>query len=74
MPVESQTKEVDNDLTDLSWLPTALSPEPAPEVHPPEPSPERCTAVLNSTPIQDYWNIVDSIGATEKVSFDLQAL
>ena len=65
-PVECPTNTVDTDLTDLSWLPTALYPEN-------ELSSELCTPVLNSTPIQEQWNIVDQIGVTEEISFDLQA-
>ena len=65
---------------DLSWLPTALhsSPKKLPELleqpeTAPEPLPEFSTPILDSTPIQDNWNILDEIGATEEVPFDLQA-
>ena len=61
-------------LIDLSWLPTALYPSPEhpelPELSSelaPELSPELCT------PVQDTWNIIDKIGATEEVPFDLEA-
>ena len=69
-------------LVDLSWLPTALHPSlrqpklsdllEQPEIVP-EPLPELSTPILDSTPIQDNWNILDEIGATEKVPFDLDA-
>ena len=67
---------------DLTWLPTALHPLPGqpklsdsleqPEIIP-EPLPELSTPILHSTSIQDNWNILDEIGATEEIPFDLQA-
>ena len=67
-------------LVDLSWLLTALysSPKKLQEsLEQPETAPELLselsTPILDSTPIQDNWNILDEIGATEEVPFDLQA-
>ena len=76
-------------LVNLSWLPTALysSPDhpelpdsleepaitPEPEIPEPELSPELSTPLVYTTPVQDSWNILDEIGATEEISFDLQA-
>ena len=66
-------------LVDLTWLPIALSPPghpPLPDsLEQPEISPayELSTPIVNNTPIQDQWNILDEIGATEEISFDLQA-
>ena len=48
--------------------PELETPEPEPE-----PSPELSTPLVYTTPVQDSWNILDEIGATEEISFDLQA-
>ena len=66
-------------LVDLTWLPIALSSPghpPLPDsLEQPEISPvhELGTPIVNNTPIQDQWNILDEIGATEEISSDLQA-
>ena len=65
-PVESPTNNVDTDLRDLSWLPTALSPQ--------ENIKELSTPILNATPVQDNWNIIDEIGTTEAITFSVQAV
>ena len=64
--VESPIKDADTDLRDLSWLPTALSPQ--------ENEKELSTPILNATPVQDNWNIIDEIGTTKNITFSVQAV
>ena len=64
-PVASPTND-DEGLMDLSWLPTALSPEPGLN--------ELSTPILQATPTRDNWNIIDEIGKTEEIPFSVQAV
>ena len=64
-PIASPTMYVDMDLRDLSWLPTALSPQEEKELS---------TPILDATPVQDNWNIIDEIGTTEEITFSVQAV
>ena len=66
-PVDSSTNDVDTDLIDLSWLPTALSPRQ-------EDVNELSTPILDKTPVQEDWNIMDVIGTTEEIIFSVQAV
>ena len=66
-PIASPTMHVDMDLKDLSWLPTALLPQVEKEK-------ELSTPILDETPVQDNWNIIDEIGTTEEITFPVQAV
>ena len=64
-PIVLPTTEVDTDMRDLSWLPIALSPQEENDLS---------TPILNVTPVQENWNIIDEIGITEEITFSVQAV
>ena len=68
--ITSSTMDADTDLQDLSWLPTALSPQEGEK----EKEKELSTPILDTTPVQDNWNIIDEIGTTEEIVFSVQAV